>query len=135
MMMLVCIKQHRSNIWRSIYEKVKKHWVWVAKSVAYKKEVCFSLGWSPYKLMWKRSCWTFYHPWNRFPQGNDNRVSTSWKWFNIKVYTRSTWFHFEVDLAFYEKTLVKRKRYTKIILTNKKNPEKNWKCSGKNIKL
>ena len=37
MMMLICIKQHVSNIWRSIYEKVKQHWGWVEKSVAYKK--------------------------------------------------------------------------------------------------
>ena len=36
-MMLICIKQHLSNIWRSIYEKVKQHWGWVEKSVAYKK--------------------------------------------------------------------------------------------------
>ena len=30
--MLVCIKQHIGNIWSSIYEKVKQHWV--EKSVA-----------------------------------------------------------------------------------------------------
>ena len=33
----VSIKQHLSNIWRSIHEKVKQHWGWVEKSVAYKK--------------------------------------------------------------------------------------------------
>ena len=31
MMMLVCIKQHLSNIWSSIHEKVKQHWGWVEK--------------------------------------------------------------------------------------------------------
>ena len=29
MMMLLCIKQHLSNIWSSIHEKVKQHWGWV----------------------------------------------------------------------------------------------------------
>ena len=38
-MMLLCIKQHLSNIWSSIHEKVKQHWAWVEKSVAYKKKL------------------------------------------------------------------------------------------------
>ena len=38
-MMLLCIKQHLSNIWSSIHEKVKQHWAWVEKSVAYKKSL------------------------------------------------------------------------------------------------
>ena len=39
-MMITCIKQHLSNIWSSILEKVKQHWGWVEKkSVAYKKSV------------------------------------------------------------------------------------------------
>ena len=29
--MLTCIKQHLSNIWSSIHEKVKQHWDWVEK--------------------------------------------------------------------------------------------------------
>ena len=29
MMILICIKQHQSNIWSSIYENVKQHWGWV----------------------------------------------------------------------------------------------------------
>ena len=38
MMMLKSVKQHLSNIWNSIYVKVKQHWGWVEKkSVAYKK--------------------------------------------------------------------------------------------------
>ena len=36
-MMLIYIKQHLSNIWSSIHEKVKPHWGWVEKSVTYKK--------------------------------------------------------------------------------------------------
>ena len=38
MMMLMCIKQHLSNIWSSIYGEVKQHWGWVEKSVAFKKQ-------------------------------------------------------------------------------------------------
>ena len=42
-MMLKSIKQHLSNIWSSIHEKVKQHWHWVEKkSVAYKKSVYYS---------------------------------------------------------------------------------------------
>ena len=26
MMMLICIKQHLSNTWNSVHEKVKQHW-------------------------------------------------------------------------------------------------------------
>ena len=31
MIVLICIKQHLSNIWSSIHEKVKQHWGWVEK--------------------------------------------------------------------------------------------------------
>ena len=31
MMMLICFKQHLSNIWSSLYERVKQHWGWVEK--------------------------------------------------------------------------------------------------------
>ena len=34
---VIGIKQHLSNIWSSVHEKVKQHWDWVKKSVAYKK--------------------------------------------------------------------------------------------------
>ena len=37
-MMVISIKQHLSNIWGSIHEKVMQHWGWVErKSLAYKK--------------------------------------------------------------------------------------------------
>ena len=29
--MIICIKQHLSNLWSSIHEKVKQHWGWVEK--------------------------------------------------------------------------------------------------------
>ena len=31
MMIVICIKQHLSNIWISVHEKVKQHWGWVEK--------------------------------------------------------------------------------------------------------
>ena len=31
MMILICIKQHLSNTWSSVYEKVKQHWGSVEK--------------------------------------------------------------------------------------------------------
>ena len=39
MVILICIKQHLSNIWSSVYKNVKQHWCWVEKSVAYRKYV------------------------------------------------------------------------------------------------
>ena len=38
-MVVICIKEHLSNIWSSIHEKVKQHWNWVEKNVAYKKSL------------------------------------------------------------------------------------------------
>ena len=35
----VCIKQHLSNIWSTIHEKVKQLWGWVEKIVACKKSL------------------------------------------------------------------------------------------------
>ena len=32
-MMLIYIKQHPTNAWGAIYEKVKEHWDWVEKNV------------------------------------------------------------------------------------------------------
>ena len=31
MIMIIRIKQHLSNIWSSVHEKVKQHWGWVEK--------------------------------------------------------------------------------------------------------
>ena len=40
--MLICIKQHLSNIWNSIYEKVKQHWGWInMQRFLYKKASSF----------------------------------------------------------------------------------------------
>ena len=39
--MVICIKQHLSNIWSSILEEVKQHWGWVEKKKALLiKKVC-----------------------------------------------------------------------------------------------
>ena len=41
-MMTIRFKQGLCNIWSSIYEKLKQHWGWPEKSVAYKKKrVCY----------------------------------------------------------------------------------------------
>ena len=42
MIVLICNQQHLSNIWSSIHEKLKQHWGWVKKSIAYKKIVYFT---------------------------------------------------------------------------------------------
>ena len=42
MMMLICIKQHLSNIWSSVYEIVKQQWGWVEKINSMK--IDFSYG-------------------------------------------------------------------------------------------
>ena len=36
-MMVMCTKQHLSNIWNSIHEKVMQHWGSVEKSVVHKR--------------------------------------------------------------------------------------------------
>ena len=60
---------------------------------------------------------TLYHSWNRFPQANDNRISTSWKRFYIEVYTYLHGFilhrNFLNFLDFYEKNLCKQKKVRK----------------------
>ena len=37
MMMFISTKQHSTNTWGLIHKKVKEHWGWVEKSVAYKE--------------------------------------------------------------------------------------------------
>ena len=37
--LMVMFKQHLSNGWSWIHEKVKQHWGWAEKSVAYKKNM------------------------------------------------------------------------------------------------
>ena len=71
-----------------------------------------------YQMYKSWSCVTFYHSWwNRFPQANDNRISTSSKWFNMEVYTRSSWFYFELIFLnfpdFYEKSPCKKEKVGK----------------------
>ena len=44
MVLLICIKQYLSNIWRSIYEiQVKQRWGWLEKEELVIKEACISL--------------------------------------------------------------------------------------------
>ena len=41
--MAICIKQHLSNIWGSVHEKVKQHWGWVEKKRCIQKNACIFL--------------------------------------------------------------------------------------------
>ena len=41
-MMVICVKQHLSNIGSSIHEKVKQHWGWVTKKPLLIKKACTS---------------------------------------------------------------------------------------------
>ena len=45
-MMIICIKQHLSNIWSWIHEIVKKHWGWVEKKALLIKKACITLNMS-----------------------------------------------------------------------------------------
>ena len=36
---VICIKQHLSNIWSSVHEKVKQHWGWLEKKALLIKKV------------------------------------------------------------------------------------------------
>ena len=40
MIIIICIKQHLSNIWSSIHEKVKQRWSWVEKKRCLLKQAC-----------------------------------------------------------------------------------------------
>ena len=44
MMMLIFIKQHQSNIWSSIHEKVRQHWGWVEKKALPIKKACTTIS-------------------------------------------------------------------------------------------
>ena len=47
MMMPIYIKQHLSNIWSSIHEKLKQNWGWAKKKALLIKKACIS----DYKIM------------------------------------------------------------------------------------
>ena len=47
-MMVICIKQHLSNIWGSIHEKIKQRWGCVEKNAADKKTVYSTFIMKPY---------------------------------------------------------------------------------------
>ena len=45
-MMVICIKQHLSNIWSSIHEKTKQRWGWVVKTrCLFQQYYSLFLGW------------------------------------------------------------------------------------------
>ena len=53
MMMLISVKQQLSNTKSSIHEKVKQHWGWAVKSVAYRKRVLTNGSCITNKTSWK----------------------------------------------------------------------------------
>ena len=72
MMIRICIKQHLSNIWSSIHEKVKQHWGWVGKkSVAYKKSVY--LNWQKSKNV------TSFSPQSPYQQVSRSKGQMIWE--------------------------------------------------------
>ena len=106
----------------------------------------FSYIYISYQICITWRCATFYRLLKRFRHANDNRISPSWKWFNIQVYARSTWFYVELSLSWFSGFFWKKppfflfdlQWFTKTVLTNKKNPEHisryrhaNWKSCDK----
>ena len=81
-MMVMCNKQHLSNIWSWNHDKVKQHWFWIEKSVALKSVYLHSfypmkfvlqkvVGRLKLLLSWKELCkgfpkwarWSLWHLW------------------------------------------------------------------------
>ena len=83
MMMLLCIKQHLSNIGSSIHEKVKQHWGWVDKSVASKKKCVQD------HIILKIFTLEGVYTWNFIPRWNSSRdeVIPVYSEMSLTVYT------------------------------------------------
>ena len=66
-MMVVCIKQHLSNIWSSIHDKVKQHWGWVEKkALLIKKRACEELK---FYVLWHIKSYSAQHSWGFLNEG------------------------------------------------------------------
>ena len=91
----------------------------------------FSYIYISYQMYITWSCVAFYHLLNTFPQANDSRINTFWKWFRIrslyKVYTASFWTEPFSMFQIFMKNPCKTKRFAKVVLTNKENPEYTYK--------
>ena len=111
MMLLIYIKQQLSNISGSIHEKVKQHWGWVERSVAYIKKACLRLL-RYYKIKLIYTCVTAKQ-WKRFASCNLDLfwiekvhlclisvTSVWWKWL---------WF----DMVFISQTLMFDKKFVR----------------------
>ena len=62
-MIVICIKQHLSNIWSSIHEKAKQYWGRVEKkSVAYKKPYSIKLYIFIFSTVYSLCHHKEYHP-------------------------------------------------------------------------
>ena len=55
--MLTYIKQHLSNIWSSLHEKVKQHCGWIEKIVGYKKSMYSDSNFSLLGLTFLSQSW------------------------------------------------------------------------------
>ena len=84
----------------------------------------FSYIYISYQMYITWSCVAFYHLLNTFPQANDSRINTFWKWFRIrslyKVYTASFWTEPSQCFRFSWKTLVKQKGLQKLFWQTRK---------------
>ena len=58
-MWLICIKQHLSNIWSWIHEKVKQHWGWV------EKKLCLLGSYKAKALAWPETKNLVYFLWRK----------------------------------------------------------------------
>ena len=55
-MILICIKQQLSNIWISVYEKIKQQWGWVEKkALSIKKRVCHDNPLHNFLKIWREN--------------------------------------------------------------------------------
>ena len=75
--MSLCIKQHLSNIWDSIYEKVKLHWGWVKKKTLLIKKACVQ-----FDRIWSKDIWVSF----RIPVSRTE--IRDWGGFTTWVFTR-----------------------------------------------
>ena len=65
-MILICIKLQLSNIWSSVYEKIKQQWGWVEKkALSIKKRVCHDNPLHNFLKIWRKN-WLCLCPFRDF---------------------------------------------------------------------
>ena len=78
MMLILCNKQHLSNIWSSVHEKVKQHWGWVEKKRCLKKKRVFRACEKKWWFFWKYFATTLTE--NAIPCDFRKIPLNRWKW-------------------------------------------------------